>query len=120
MTYTGQYMFANRCYLFSVFLCITSVVFGQGAVENVWLPVTDAEKEQKVSRIDKTAGAEALFWRVHVWDELLSQDWQRHRVNYIRVKIFNEEGKKKVSSIELPFGNNISITSIEGRTILCI
>ncbi|HEU0120977.1 MAG TPA: DUF3857 domain-containing protein [Bryobacteraceae bacterium] len=87
-------------------------------MENVWLPVTDAEKEQKVSRIDKTAGAEALFWRVHVWDELLSQDWQRHRVNYIRVKIFNEEGKKKVSSIELPFGNNISITSIEGRTIL--
>jgi len=104
--------------LLGVFLCITQVVFAQiGAVEVAWLPLTDAEKQQKAPRVDKAAGAEALFWRVHVWDEVVGNDWQRHYVNYVRIKIFNEEGKKKVSSIEIPFGNQIGITNIEGRTI---
>ncbi len=86
-------------------------------IETGWLPITEAERAQKVPRVDKTAGAEAIFWRVHVWDEVIGSDWQRHRVNYVRVKVFNEEGKKKVSSIEVPFGNNISVTQIDGRTI---
>ncbi len=107
----------RKGHLAGLFLCVTQVVFAQFAVETVWLPLTDAEREQKAPKIDKAAGAEALFWRVHVWDEVMSSDWQRHRVSYIRVKVFNEEGIKKVSSIEIPYSNNISVTSIEGRTI---
>lgn len=110
-------MFPRKGYLVGLFLCVTQVLLAQLAVETAWLPLTDAEREQKAPKIDKTAGAEALFWRVHVWDEVMSSDWQRHRVTYARVKVFNEEGKKKVSSIEIPYGNNISVTSIEARTI---
>ncbi|MBI2687992.1 MAG: DUF3857 domain-containing protein [Acidobacteria bacterium] len=105
------------CVLFGVYLCITPAIFAQVGIETAWLPVTDAEKQQTAPRVDKSAGAEAIFWRVHVWDEVTGSDWQRHRVNYVRVKVFNEEGKKKVSSIEIPFGKNSSVTSIDGRTI---
>ena len=98
-------MFSRKRHLVGIFLCVTQAVFSQFAVETVWLPLTDAEREQKAPKIDKTAGAEALFWRVHVWDEVMSSDWQRHRVSYVRIKVFNEEGRKKVSSIEIPYGN---------------
>jgi hypothetical protein len=89
----------------------------QGPVEFGWQPVTDAERAQKEPLVEKTAGAEAIFWREHIWDEFLGQDWQRQRVVYVRLKIFNEEGKKAVSSIDLPFRNNVSIEYVEGRTI---
>jgi hypothetical protein len=110
-------MCVQKKYLLGIFLSLTQVVFSQVAVETAWLPVTDGERALKMPLVDKAAGAEAIFWRVHVWDEVMSSDWQRHRVNYVRVKIFNEEGKKKVSSIEVPFGNNLSVTQIDGRTI---
>jgi transglutaminase-like putative cysteine protease len=107
----------RKAYLFGIFLCVTQGLFSQIAVETAWLPITDAEKNQKAPLVDKTAGVEALFWRVHVWDEVVSSDWQRHRVNYVRLKVFNEEGKKKVSSFEFPYGNDISVTQIDARTI---
>lgn len=103
--------------LLVLFLWIGQLSFGQIGVEIAWLPITDAEKEQKAPRVDKTAGAEAIFWRVHVWDQVMGSDWQRHEVSYVRVKVFNEEGKKRVSSIEVPYGKDTAITSIEGRTI---
>lgn len=107
----------NR-HLLGLFLCVTpGLLAAEVGVEAGWLPITEAEKEQKAPRVDKTAGAEAIFWRVHVWDEVMGGDWQRHLVTYVRVKVFNEEGKKKVSSIEVPFGGNVGITQIDGRTI---
>ncbi|MBM3757396.1 MAG: DUF3857 domain-containing protein, partial [Acidobacteria bacterium] len=106
--------------LFLLLSSITVSSYGQAplaAVEIAWLPVTEAERAQKDPVVDKTAGVEAIFWREHVWDELFSQDWQRKRVVYVRLKIFNEEGKKAAAAIDIPYRNNISIESIEGRTI---
>ncbi|MBL8239634.1 MAG: DUF3857 and transglutaminase domain-containing protein [Bryobacterales bacterium] len=110
-------MLLRKGFLFGVFLCLTQGVFSQIAVETAWLPITEAEKNQKAPLVDKTAGVEALFWRVHVWDEVISSDWQRHHVHYVRLKVFNEEGKKKISSFEFPYGNDISVTQIDARTI---
>jgi hypothetical protein len=31
-----------------------------------WLPVTDAERQLKTAKVEKDAGAGALFWRVRV------------------------------------------------------
>jgi hypothetical protein len=110
-------MSLRKRYLLGVLIGLAQTVSGQVGIETAWLPVTEAERAQKAAKVEKSAGAEALFWRVHVWDEVMGTDWQRHRVNYVRIKVFNEEGRKKVSSIEIPYGNNISVTSIEGRTI---
>lgn len=62
-----------------------------------WLPVSDAERDLKTPRVDKDAGAEILLWRVHVVDELLSnEDLQRVFYHYVRLKVFNEKEKKRL------------------------
>src|SRR5258708_2159436 len=84
-----------------------------------WLPITDAERQMKNSAVEKDAGAEVLFWRVHVVDELLSgnRDLQRVSYNYIRLKIFDEKGKEKASTIDLSSGDRSAILDVAGRSV---
>jgi len=87
-------------------------------IDVAWLPVTDAERNMKTPLVEKDAGVEALFWRVHVRDELLgSQELQRVFYHYVRLKIFDEKGKEKASTIELPFGDKTHIIYVYGRTV---
>ena len=83
-----------------------------------WLPITDAERALKAPRVEKDAGAEVLFYRVHVVDELLSgYDVQRVFYHYVRLKVFDEKGKEKAGTIDLTYGNRGGILDISGRTI---
>lgn len=88
------------------------------AIDVAWLPITDEERNMKAPIVDKDAGVEALFWRVHVRDEVKGdQDIQRIFYHYIRLKIFNEKGKEQAATIDLPFTDRTSIVSVAGRTI---
>jgi hypothetical protein len=87
-------------------------------IDAAWLPITDAERNMKVPVVDKDAGVEALFWRVHVRDELAGgRDLQRVFYHYVRLKIFDEKGKEQAATIDLPFGDKTSIQYVAGRTI---
>jgi hypothetical protein len=68
--------------------------------------------------IEKDAGAEALFWTVHVRDEFQSRE-ELHRVlyHYIRLKVFDEKGKEKVATIDIEYGPHTGIDNIAARTI---
>src|SRR5437868_15054968 len=69
-----------------------------------WLPITDAERGMKAPVVEKDAGVEALFWRVHVRDELAGgRDLQRVFYHYVRLKIFDEKGKEAAATIDIPF-----------------
>jgi hypothetical protein len=87
------------------------------AVNIAWLPVTDAERQMSAPIVEKSAGVEALFWRVHVLDEIQGQDLQRVLYHYVRLKIFNQDGKEKVATIDLRYGDKTSIAYVSGRTI---
>ena len=84
-----------------------------------WLPITDAERELKAPTVEKDAGAEILFWRVHIVDELLSggRDVQRVLYHYVRLKVFDEKGKEKAGTIDLTYGDRGLILDVSGRTI---
>jgi hypothetical protein len=84
-----------------------------------WLPISDAEREMKAPIVEKEAGAEVLLWRVHVVDELLGNNSELQRVfyHYIRLKIFDEKGKEKTSTIDLPYVAPGAILAVSGRTI---
>lgn len=83
-----------------------------------WLPVSDAERDLKTPRVDKDAGAEILLWRVHVVDELLSnEDLQRVFYHYVRLKVFNEKGREATSTIDLTYRTPGAILEVAGRTI---
>jgi len=109
------------------FNCLVIVIFGAmlppagaqtQAIDIAWLPVTDAERNMKEPVVDKDAGVEAIFWRVHVRDEILSrQDFQRVFYHYVRLKIFNEKGKEQAATIDIPFTEKTSIVDVRGRTI---
>ena len=73
----------------------------------------------KNASVEKDAGAEVLFWRVHVVDELLGsrRDLQRVSYNYIRLKIFDEKGKERSATIDLNSGDRSAILDIAGRTV---
>ncbi len=87
------------------------------AVNIAWLPVTDAERQMSAPIVEKNAGVEAIFWRVHVMDEFQGQDLQRVLYHYVRLKIFNQDGKEKVATIDLRYGDKTNISAISGRTI---
>src|SRR5437667_5638924 len=101
------------CALIVCFLSITGyplVLAQQSAINIAWLPITDAERNMKAPMVEKDAGVEALFWRVHVRDEVLGgRDLQRVLYHYVRLKIFDEKGKEKAATIDLSFNETTSI-----------
>jgi hypothetical protein len=85
-------------------------------VDATWLPVSDAELAMKTPQVDKDAGVEALFWRVHVLDQAINgTELQRILYHYVRLKVFDEKGKSKAATIQLP--SSPSIGFVTGRTI---
>ncbi len=86
-------------------------------VDVAWAPVTDAELKTTSPVVDKNAGVEALFWRVYVMDETRGEDIERIMYHYVRLKVFNEEGKEKASTINLRHFGQTVIASVTGRTI---
>lgn len=89
----------------------------QNRFDIAWEPVTEAERQMNAPAVEKDAGAEALFWNVHVVDEFQGSDLQRVLYHYVRLKVFDQKGKEKVSTIDIEFGPKTSIINIAARTI---
>jgi hypothetical protein len=88
------------------------------SIDTAWLPITDAERSMAKPVVDKDAGVEALFWRVHIRDEVVGgRDVQRAFYHYVRLKIFDEKGKEAAATIDLPFSDKTSILYVAGRTV---
>ena len=103
--------------------CILVLLFAtyrapaQDAINIAWDPITDAEMQMRAPTVEKDAGAEALFWTVHVLDNFKGVDFERVLYHYVRLKVFDEKGKKKVSTIDIDFDSKVSIVSVAARTI---
>ena len=84
-----------------------------------WLPISDAERAQQIPLVEKEAGAEVLLWRAHVVDEFLGDNRSLQRVfyHYIRLKIFDDKGKDRATTIDLPYREPGGILDVAGRTI---
>ena len=106
--------------VFAVFMLAAGRLFAAipfANVDNFWQPVTDAEMKMSAPVVDPTAGVEAIFWRVHVLDDISSNESVRISVNYVRLKVFSQEGKDKAATMEIPFGYNSTVGDVFGRTI---
>jgi Domain of Unknown Function with PDB structure (DUF3857) len=82
-----------------------------------WQPITEAERQLKGPVVDPDAGVEALFWQVWVSDEQITGEVRRVLYHYVRLKVFNEEGKKKIATIDIEYRQDTYITSVGGRTV---
>src|SRR5438445_10796929 len=66
-----------------------------------WRPVDASELAQKTPRVDPAADAEAIFWDIKIEDSFAGGDLQMSLNHYIRIKIFNDRGKEKYSTVEI-------------------
>jgi len=87
-----------------------------------WLPVTDEERNLKAPTIDPDAGAEALFWRIHILDNYQAQGEQKADVETIlyhsmRIKVFNKRGVESQSTRSIEYFGKRIIVDVAGRTI---
>jgi len=82
-----------------------------------WLPVTEEERNLKAPKIDPDAGAEALFWRVHIVDEVKGQDPQTVLYHYLRIKVFNQRGCEAQGTQDISYFGKHTIGDVAGRTI---
>ncbi len=82
-----------------------------------WLPVTDEERNLKAPKIDPEAGAEALFWRVHIVDQFQGEDPQTVLYHYLRIKVFNQRGGEAQGTQDIPYSGKRTIVDVGGRTI---
>ncbi|MBC7927605.1 MAG: DUF3857 and transglutaminase domain-containing protein [Bryobacteraceae bacterium] len=103
--------------LLAILMGLSSLAPAQIGVNIGWLPVTEAERKLAAPIVEKDAGVEAIFWRVHVLDEVQGSDLTRTLYHYVRLKIFSEKGKEKAATIDIPFDSRTSIIQISGRTI---
>jgi len=74
-----------------------------------WKPVEPEELNRKIPVVEKDADAEAIFWEVRVGNGVIS--------HYIRIKIFSERGRDRLSTVDIPILPLTHITGIAGRTI---
>jgi len=88
-----------------------------GVAITQWLPVSDEERNLKAPKIDPDAGAEALFWRVHIVDEMNGRDPQTVLYHYLRIKVFDQRGCKTQGTQDIPFFGKHAILDVAGRTI---
>jgi len=82
-----------------------------------WLAIADSDRALKTSVVEKDTGAEILLWRVHVVDEYLSMGLQRVLYHYVRLKIFDANGREKAGTVDLPYRDSDGILDVAGRTI---
>lgn len=101
--------FALLLILCAFFLSVQIAV----AQDKDWRPVTPQELAMKAPSVEPDADAEAIFWEVRLDDS--SEDLKR--INYVRVKIFNERGREKFSKVDIPFLKGLKVKDVAARVI---
>ena len=96
----------------ALFTCVNALAGG-----DEWRAIDPAELASKTPVVEKDADAEALFWEVHVADEVNGSTPETVLRHYIRIKIFTERGRESQSRIDIPYLQNWSIKDIAARTI---
>ena len=97
------------------FVCL--VLIAVTAFGDEWRPIDPAHLAMRAPIVEPNADAEAIFWEVHVEDELQGGTPRTVLRHYIRIKIFTERGRESQSRIDIPYLNNTRITDIEARTV---
>jgi hypothetical protein len=116
---TTTWPFRRKAALPLVLLALAGGAFAATPIvnaDNQWLPITEAEMQMKAPVVDKNAGIEALFTRVHVADDW-SGAFHRISVHYIRLKVFTQEGKDKAANFDIPYDKDTTVAGVSGRTI---
>jgi hypothetical protein len=83
-----------------------------------WKPIDPAELGLKEPKVQRGADVEALFWEVRVTDDMNSvADVATTFHHYIRLKIFTERGRERLSTVDIPYASDVEVRDVAARTI---
>ncbi|MEP7213377.1 MAG: DUF3857 and transglutaminase domain-containing protein [Acidobacteriota bacterium] len=105
--------------LLSCTLTVCSIIFAAHPAFSsddpiVWKPITPAELQMTVPKVEADADAEAIFWEVTVDDKKYGKLSYSH---YVRIKIFTVRGRERFSKMDIPFTKNRKIEGVAARVI---
>ena len=100
-----------------VLLCLVFLLPSAALAGDDWRPVDPAELALKTPVVEKDSDAEAIFWEVHVADEVDGPTVRTVLTHYLRIKIFTERGRESQSRIDIPYLNTWNIKDIAARTV---
>ncbi len=83
------------------------------AADNPWRPISQAELAMTTSAVEPGADAEVLFWEVRLNDSTANVVEE----NYLRVKIFTQNGRDKYSKIDISYVKGTKIKDVRARVI---
>ena len=98
-----------------MFLLVT--VLSLSALADDWKPVDPAILRMKQPLVEKDADAEAIFWEIKIHDQWDGYEFTTFYTHYLRIKVFTEHGKERLSTVDLPYFGKNAIDNISGRTI---
>ncbi|SRR5579871_1026014 len=98
-------------------LTLGLLLFTMSAMAADWPPVNPADLAAKTPRVEPDADAEALLWDVRTSHEIHGPDVEMREEHYIRIKIFNDRGRERFTTIDLEYADHEHISDISGRTI---
>ncbi len=83
-----------------------------------WEPVPPEQLALARSSIEPGAGAEAIFWKVWVEDEVNSGSLRQIRDHYVRIKIYTEDGAQTYSKVDIDYPlRDVSVDNLSARMI---
>jgi len=99
-------------------VCALGLLQGSSARAAHWDPVTPVELASKACPFDATAGAEILFWRVWVEDQLQDREVETIRDHYVRVKVYSEAAAQEWTQHTITLSaSNVRVSGLVARTI---
>jgi hypothetical protein len=111
-------IFPRFCRLLLLVVCFVMCAFLPAfSSGDEWRAINPAELASKTPVVEKDADAEAIFWEVHVSDEVEGGTARTVLTHYIRIKIFTERGRESQSKIDIPYLSNWKISDIYARTV---
>jgi hypothetical protein len=106
--------YKKRFALLSMFCLFFHLSQAANAQDKEWRPISPQELAMKTPIVEPDADAEAIFWEVKL-DDSSTDDLKR--INYVRVKIFNERGRDKFSKVDIPFLKGLKVKDVAARVI---
>lgn len=99
----------------------SSLAFSAGAARGAdwagWEPVATEDLAATRSALDPDADVEALLWEVWVEDSSSGEDFATVFRHSLRLKIFTERGVEAQKQVEIPYGDDVYISGVKGRTV---
>lgn len=103
-----------RLLSFASIVIVATIAFAPASRAAEWLPVTAEDRAATESKIDPDAGAEILY-RMEQFDN--SEIGTGKQEEYVRIKVFNEKGVKRVAKTQVECDDYQSIDMLRARVI---